>query len=213
MAERWKAWRQYPAFHRSLEISPNRRFPHFRSSGGGCFLLIGRGLRTTKTETVYTEILTPPDLRIHLSGLCDLHARSHRRIGMVLPSASHRGEPDQGGQQRCGVGRASLQSLGHELRALSTGHVGLQPELLVAPLQSGKDGRRSRNETRTTVDDATAFSFSGSHFLVPCRAGVGVSYSDHYEEKGTFQRLMDRLRSIFVGANGFAPVVPTALRC
>ena len=64
MAERWKAWRQHPAFHRSLEISPNRRFPHFHSSGGGCFLLIGRGLRTTKTETVYTEILTPPDLQL-----------------------------------------------------------------------------------------------------------------------------------------------------
>jgi hypothetical protein len=47
-----------------------------------------------------------------------------------------------------------------------------------------------------------------------CHAGrVGVSYSDHYEEKGIFQRLMDRLRSITDGVNGFAPVVPTALRC
>jgi hypothetical protein len=42
---------------------------------------------------------------------------------------------------------------------------------------------------------------------------VGVSYSDHYQEKGIFQRLMDRLRSITDGANGFAPVVPTTLRC
>ena len=47
-----------------------------------------------------------------------------------------------------------------------------------------------------------------------CHAGrVGVSYSDHYQEKGIFQRLMDRLRSVTDGANGFAPVVPTALRC
>jgi hypothetical protein len=47
-----------------------------------------------------------------------------------------------------------------------------------------------------------------------CHAGrVGVSYSDHYQEKGIFQRLMDRLRCISDGANGFAPVVPTALRC
>ena len=47
-----------------------------------------------------------------------------------------------------------------------------------------------------------------------CHAGrVGVSYSDHYQEKGIFQRLMDRLRSITDGVNGFAPVVPTALRC
>ena len=47
-----------------------------------------------------------------------------------------------------------------------------------------------------------------------CHAGrVGVSYSDHYEDKGIFQCLMDRLRSITAGANGFAPIVPTALRC
>jgi hypothetical protein len=47
-----------------------------------------------------------------------------------------------------------------------------------------------------------------------CHAGrVGVSYSDHYQEKGIFQRLMDRLRLITDGVNGFAPVVPTALRC
>jgi hypothetical protein len=42
---------------------------------------------------------------------------------------------------------------------------------------------------------------------------VGVSYSDHYQEQGIFQRLMDRLRSIVGGKNGFAPVVATALRC
>ena len=42
---------------------------------------------------------------------------------------------------------------------------------------------------------------------------VGISYSDHYEEQGIFQRLMDRVRSITDGVNGFAPVVPTALRC
>ena len=40
----------------------------------------------------------------------------------------------------------------------------------------------------------------------------GVSYSDHYQEQGIFQRLMDRLRAIASGAHGFAPVVPTALR-
>src|SRR5882672_12392117 len=42
---------------------------------------------------------------------------------------------------------------------------------------------------------------------------VGVSYSDHYEEKGIFQRLMDRLRTITDGSNGFAPVISRALRC
>jgi len=43
---------------------------------------------------------------------------------------------------------------------------------------------------------------------------VGVSYSDHYEEKGVFERLMQRLRAIAAGAaDAFAPVITTALRC
>src|SRR5688572_16881703 len=42
---------------------------------------------------------------------------------------------------------------------------------------------------------------------------VGVSYSDHYSEKGMFRRLMDRLRTVAAGENGFVPVLGTALRC
>src|SRR5882672_6541164 len=42
---------------------------------------------------------------------------------------------------------------------------------------------------------------------------VGVSYSDHYEEKGIFQRLMERLRVIVEGEKGFVPVIAVALRC
>lgn len=41
---------------------------------------------------------------------------------------------------------------------------------------------------------------------------VGVSYSDHYQEKGLFQRLMERLRQVARGPNGFAPVLPRPLR-
>ncbi len=41
---------------------------------------------------------------------------------------------------------------------------------------------------------------------------VGVSYSDHYPERGIFQRLMDRLRAITVGEKGFVPVLALALR-
>jgi hypothetical protein len=41
---------------------------------------------------------------------------------------------------------------------------------------------------------------------------VGVSYSDHYQEKGAFQRLMEGLREVARGPNGFAPVIPTPLR-
>src|SRR5216683_1583336 len=41
---------------------------------------------------------------------------------------------------------------------------------------------------------------------------VGVSYSDHYTERGLFQRLMERLRSIAPGETTFHPVLATALR-
>jgi hypothetical protein len=41
---------------------------------------------------------------------------------------------------------------------------------------------------------------------------VGVSYSDQYAERGIFQRLLERLRSIAPGEKGFRPVLVTALR-
>lgn len=41
---------------------------------------------------------------------------------------------------------------------------------------------------------------------------TGVSYSDHYEEKGVFGRLMDRLRRIAPRGQGYAPVMVPALR-
>ena len=41
---------------------------------------------------------------------------------------------------------------------------------------------------------------------------TGVSYSDHYEEKGMFERLMDRLRRIAPRAQGYGPVMLPALR-
>src|SRR6266852_774529 len=40
---------------------------------------------------------------------------------------------------------------------------------------------------------------------------TGVSYSDQYEEKGLFERLMDRLRRIAPRAQGYAPVMVPAL--
>jgi hypothetical protein len=40
---------------------------------------------------------------------------------------------------------------------------------------------------------------------------VGVSYSDHYEDKGIFQRLMDRLQNVAPGGDAFLPVLKTAL--
>jgi hypothetical protein len=40
---------------------------------------------------------------------------------------------------------------------------------------------------------------------------VGVSYSDHYQDQGLFHRLMDRVRGIAPGGDGFLPVLKTAL--
>jgi hypothetical protein len=40
---------------------------------------------------------------------------------------------------------------------------------------------------------------------------TGVSYSDHYEEKGLFERLMNRLRRIALGGLEYRPVIEGAL--
>ena len=40
---------------------------------------------------------------------------------------------------------------------------------------------------------------------------VGISYSDHYEEKGIFRRLLDRLREITPDGQRFDPVLATPL--
>jgi len=41
---------------------------------------------------------------------------------------------------------------------------------------------------------------------------TGVSYSDHYEERGLLQRLMERLRAVRLPGPGFAPVVEGVLQ-
>ena len=42
---------------------------------------------------------------------------------------------------------------------------------------------------------------------------VGISYSDQYQEKGLFQRLMERLRGIAAGPGTFLPVLAIPLEC
>ena len=41
---------------------------------------------------------------------------------------------------------------------------------------------------------------------------TGVSYGDHYQEQGLFERLMNRLRSIAPRGQGYAPVMQPALK-
>ena len=73
-----------------------------------------------------------------------------------------------------------------------------------------EEGTRSVNLKHTTLATARLrFLFLAAKIWR--HAGrVGVSYSDHYEEKGLFQRLLERLRSIAPGGEGFLPVLQTA---
>ena len=40
---------------------------------------------------------------------------------------------------------------------------------------------------------------------------TGISYSDHYEERGILRRLMERLRAVTMVVPHFVPVIATAL--
>ena len=76
---------------------------------------------------------------------------------------------------------------------------------------------RDGNETAETLRHTTLATSRLRHLFLAAKiwrhAGrVGVSFSDHYEEKGVFQRLMDRLRAVD-GGGGFAPVIANALLC
>src|SRR5471030_1876354 len=79
-------------------------------------------------------------------------------------------------------------------------------------------GIRSEPQTDATELKHTTLATARLRFLFVAakiwrHAGrTGVSYSDHYEEKGVFERLMDRLRRIAPRANGYAPVMVPALR-
>ena len=74
-----------------------------------------------------------------------------------------------------------------------------------------EEGTRSQTLRHTTLQTARLrFLFLAAKIWR--HAGrVGVSYSDHYEEKNLLQRLMNRLRSIAAGSDGFLPVFKTAL--
>jgi hypothetical protein len=102
--------------------------------------------------------------------------------------------------------------VGDELQPFSNGHAGLQPELLAYAVQPGGEGSTSELKHTTLATSRLRFLFLAAKIWR--HAGrVGVSYSDHYPERGIFQRLMDRLRAIAVGEKGFVPMLALALRC
>jgi hypothetical protein len=74
-----------------------------------------------------------------------------------------------------------------------------------------EEGARSETLKHTTLATARLRFLFVAAKIWRHAGRVGVSYSDHYEEKGLFQRLMDRLRLIAPGGDGFLPVLKTVL--
>ena len=77
-----------------------------------------------------------------------------------------------------------------------------------------------QRKEQETVEDMkhTMLATSRLRFLfIPAKmwkhAGrTGISYSQNYEEKGLFDRLMERLRAVVPVGGSFAPVIPVALK-
>lgn len=75
---------------------------------------------------------------------------------------------------------------------------------------------REATETATTLRHTTLATARLRFLFVAAKiwrhAGrTGISYADHYEEKGVFNRLMSRLRAIAPRAGIFRPVIQAAL--
>ena len=76
-----------------------------------------------------------------------------------------------------------------------------------------REPQADANELRHTTLATSRLRFLFVAAKIWRHAGrTGMSYSDHYEEKGMFERLMDRLRRIAPHALGYAPVMMPALR-
>ena len=76
-----------------------------------------------------------------------------------------------------------------------------------------EEGAKAETLKHTTLATARLrFLFLAAKFWKH-NGQVGVSYSDQYQEKGLFQRLMGRLRRIAASQGSFSPVLATPLQC
>jgi Transposase DDE domain group 1 len=76
-----------------------------------------------------------------------------------------------------------------------------------------EEGAKAEDIKHTTLATARLrFLFLAAKFWKH-NGQVGISYSDQYQEKGLFQRLMERLRRIAASQETFSPVLATPLQC
>jgi Transposase DDE domain group 1 len=76
-----------------------------------------------------------------------------------------------------------------------------------------EEGAKAKDIKHTTLATARLrFLFLAAKFWKH-NGQVGISYSDQYQEKGLFQRLMERLRCIAASQETFSPVLATPLQC
>jgi hypothetical protein len=79
-------------------------------------------------------------------------------------------EPDQGSEQRCRAGGASLGTIRYEPQLLSDGDAGLQLELLADAVQPRRAGRGGHLAAHYAGHGAVAVSVRGGEDLESCRA-------------------------------------------
>ena len=78
-------------------------------------------------------------------------------------------------------------------------------------LLNREEGAKIGSMRHTTLATARSrFLFVAAKIWRPA-GRVGVSYSNHNQDQGLFHRLMDCVRGIAPGGDGFLPVVKTAL--
>jgi len=117
-----------------------------------------------------------------------------------------RGKPDQGGEQRCWAGGASLGSLDVNGNHFQLAMLAYNLNCWLMLFTASRRPTPPNCATTTLATSRLRFLFVAAKIWR--HAGrTGVSYSDHYEEKGMFERLMDRLRRIALCGQDYAPVL------
>jgi len=133
----------------------------------------------------------------------------------IWSALRHRGEPLQQLHYRSFAGRGRRRSQAALARKTTTSmsstsrgfRTSLAAKKLAATCSSIEKEQPKPRRMKHVQLSTTRLRFLFLAAKIWCHSGrVGVSYSDHYEEKGIFQRLMDRLRTIKKTITGSCPL-------